>query len=80
MGGFIAIHIDLAKWTSEDLLCPSELPSKYDLEGIILELGDLEPLILFSLVSFFSKDSWILAAQFLGLNTISPSGDFEITF
>ena len=79
IGGFIAIQIDLAKWTSEDLLCPSELPSKYDLEGIILELGDLEPLILFSLVSF-PKDSWILAAQFLGLNIVSPSGDFEITF
>ena len=29
----------------------------YDLECIILELGDLEPLILFSLVSFFPKDS-----------------------
>ena len=80
IGGFIAIHIDLAKWTSEDLLCPSVLPSKYDLECIILELGDLEPLILFSLVSFFPKDSWILAAQFLGLKIVSPSGDFEITF
>lgn len=79
IGGFIAIQIDLAKWTSEDLLW-CVLPSKYDLECIILELGDLEPLILFSLVSFFPKDSWILAAQFLGLNIVSPSGDFEITF
>jgi hypothetical protein len=50
------------------------------LECIILELGDLASLILFSLVSFFPKDSWILAAQFLGLNIVSPSSDFEITF
>jgi hypothetical protein len=80
IGGFIAIHIDLARWTREDLLSPSVLPSKYDLESLNLELGDPEPLFVFNLVPLFPKDIWILAAQFLGLNTISPSGNFEITF
>jgi hypothetical protein len=80
IGGLIAIHIDLARWTREDLLTPRVLPSMYDLESVNLKLGDLEPLLLFKLVPFFPKHIWILAAQFLGLNIISPSGDFEITF
>jgi hypothetical protein len=45
-------------------------------------LGDPEFLFLFliSLGLFFPKDNWILATQFLGFNTVSPSGDFVIAF
>lgn len=79
-GGFIAIHIDLTKWRSEDILCLSLWPSEHTLEDIKSELEDLEFLLLFSLRSLFAKDNWILATQFLGFNIVSPPGNLVITF
>jgi hypothetical protein len=45
-----------------------------------LDFGRAESFVLLSLTPFFSNDSWILAVQLLGFDTVRPSCDFVVTF